>query len=74
MQLLVVHLMSSCCVHRGLHLVRRRVATQSRMCLFPLYTRAHTCYKKIATNKKKIALVIRGCCRRNEEETSVTVM
>jgi hypothetical protein len=27
MQSLVVRLMSSCCVHRGLHLIRRRVAT-----------------------------------------------
>jgi hypothetical protein len=50
MQLLVVRLMSSCCVHRGLRLVRRRVATQSRMCLFPLYMRAHTFKKKKKKN------------------------
>jgi hypothetical protein len=63
MQLLVVRLMSSCCVRRGLCLVRRRVATQSRMCLFPLYTRAHTFKKK---KKKKLHLLYE-VCRRNEE-------
>jgi hypothetical protein len=45
MQLLVVCLMSSCFIHRGLRIVRRRVAMQSRMCLFPLYTHAHTLKK-----------------------------
>jgi hypothetical protein len=55
MQLLVVHLMSSRCVHRGLRLVHRWVATQTQMYLFTLYTCAHT-FKQ----KKKIALVLRG--------------
>jgi hypothetical protein len=54
MQLLIVCLMSSCCVRRGLCLVHRRVVTQSRMCLFPLYTRTHTLKKK---KKKKLHLL-----------------
>jgi hypothetical protein len=39
-------------IRHCMHLDRRRVVTHSRMCLLPLYTRAHT--KK----KKKIVLVI----------------
>jgi hypothetical protein len=44
--MLDVRLRSLCCGRSCMHHVRRHVATQSRMSLLPLYTRAHTKKKK----------------------------
>jgi hypothetical protein len=55
MQLLVVHLMSSCCVRRGLRLVHHQGGdVESNVFVSLVHTCAHTFKKK----KKKIALVI----------------